>query len=384
MDEECQICYIASKKLYQCTDSKCQAKFCMNCISNPEWAKPHCLSCDQYIGRYDLVQFMGLPKYVSTFSKHYTEIYRNREEKMLPVAQRYIEWKAYQDLKQKNKRFLNQATNRGFVLKPELEIPFELIAENISSGKNYYRCEQGDCAGIVMFGKCGICNKSYCETCNQRIKSDNHKCDPTIIESIKEMKQSTKPCPSCYRPIVKSEGCNHMRCTNCGIRFDWSTMMVQISNTNPIKDNELLTKSNSNLVLPEDIDKENIENILWKVDPNIISMMMKTKFNSVKIIEKFHSDLMNLRIDFLKGKFDKDKWLNKILSLETDYDYKSQIIFALSKYLDSINDTEKDYEKRFELIQNINIQLIKIGIAYGQKQFTLKLDANNSHPIIGL
>jgi len=393
--EDCHICYSSYTidLLFHCHNSiikneekpkKCNTLFCVKCICNPEWGKPHCLGCNQYIGRYDLVQFMGLSKYISAFSNHFKDIYFSREEKMLPVAQKYIEWKEYQELKQKNKRFLTQARARGFVVKPEYEIEFDAIATSIASVKNYFRCDNGNCAGVVMFGKCGICNQLYCDMCNQKTTSGIHKCDPSIVESLKEMRSTTKPCPSCYTPIIKGEGCNHMRCSNCGVRFEWTTMTIQISNSNPIKDNELIKKTSQlHNVLPEDTDKSTIENILWKVDPNIIATMMRTKFTVTKVIDKFQSDLMNIRVDYLKGKIDKDKWLGKILLLENDYDYKTQIISVMNKYLENISKTEKNYDERYGLITDINIQLIKISIAYGQKQFTLKSDNTNAYPIIG-
>jgi ariadne-1 len=35
------------------------------------------------------------------------------------------------------------------------------------------------------------------------------------------VKKHAKPCPSCHVPIEKSNGCNHIKCTQCGFDFCW-------------------------------------------------------------------------------------------------------------------------------------------------------------------
>ncbi|XP_012285150.1 E3 ubiquitin-protein ligase RNF14 [Orussus abietinus] len=35
------------------------------------------------------------------------------------------------------------------------------------------------------------------------------------------IKKETKPCPSCHTPIVKSMGCNKMKCIHCNVSFCW-------------------------------------------------------------------------------------------------------------------------------------------------------------------
>lgn len=36
------------------------------------------------------------------------------------------------------------------------------------------------------------------------------------------IKENTKPCPKCKRPILKHEGCDHMYCTLCSHSYNWS------------------------------------------------------------------------------------------------------------------------------------------------------------------
>mmetsp|Transcript_25251 Transcript_25251/g.55362 ORF Transcript_25251/g.55362 Transcript_25251/m.55362 type:complete len:495 (-) Transcript_25251:91-1575(-) len=63
-------------------------------------------------------------------------------------------------------------------------------------------------------------------------------CDETFVlpiesthrdedDSSQWLKANTRPCPSCTVPIVKSSGCNHMRCTHCKASFCWACMNLQ-------------------------------------------------------------------------------------------------------------------------------------------------------------
>ena len=46
-------------------------------------------------------------------------------------------------------------------------------------------------------------------------------------DSSQWLQANTRPCPSCTVPIVKSSGCNHMRCTHCKASFCWACMNLQ-------------------------------------------------------------------------------------------------------------------------------------------------------------
>jgi len=40
-------------------------------------------------------------------------------------------------------------------------------------------------------------------------------------ENIDWIKANTKPCPKCKSPIAKTQGCNHMQCSQCRADFCW-------------------------------------------------------------------------------------------------------------------------------------------------------------------
>ncbi|CAN0477976.1 unnamed protein product, partial [Discosporangium mesarthrocarpum] len=36
--------------------------------------------------------------------------------------------------------------------------------------------------------------------------------------------ESSKPCPSCFAPIMREYGCNSMKCCRCKYSFCWSCL----------------------------------------------------------------------------------------------------------------------------------------------------------------
>jgi hypothetical protein len=95
-------------------------------------------------------------------------------------------------------------------------------------------CTKEDCKGMLSSeGKnahgnyvCSICDATTCHECRMGIEEDVHECDPDILETVKLMSASSKPCPSCSIPIFKISGCNQMFCTECHASFDWRTLRL--------------------------------------------------------------------------------------------------------------------------------------------------------------
>ena len=394
---ECHICTGNVSKVFTC---ECKVEFCVQCLV--QWNKPYCLSCDARLDRYHLVAFMGFHLYEHTFNQWMTNNMAVREKRLLPLAQKYIEWLNYQKEKQKYKRYLRQIKERGFVEKPEFEIDFDSTTSTRMStsesgsvekyiSDDYYRCSVEYCPGLVIFGVCGMCAQKYCQSCQEmlKVKSDEegrahiHRCDQTIIDNLRDLKENTKKCPSCYTPIIKSEGCNDMRCTNCGVRFDWVTLTIQVTNSNPYKNTDLISFGDHH-ISQELIDNPNpdIISVLWDRDPNYINNYISIKFNNIKIVEKHRSNLMKLRVSYLKSEITEANWIQSVVKLETAFEYKTQMIYALSTYLNSINHCRGDLGRRLSIINRINQSINHISLAYGKKPITLKTTADDSLAII--
>jgi hypothetical protein len=111
-----------------------------------------------------------------------------------------------------------------------------LMNENNVKGDNIYllKCQLKDCRGFVdsQF-RCGLCMGVMCQYCFE-MQSKDHKCDPSVVETIKAILETTKPCPKCGQHIHRIDGCSHMFCTLCKTSFDYkSGLVLKVKNTSP-------------------------------------------------------------------------------------------------------------------------------------------------------
>jgi len=70
---------------------------------------------------------------------------------------------------------------------------------------------------------------SYCERLRilRKYESDllNHK---KVMAWAKRKNGLVRLCPNCFTPIEKNGGCNHMKCTNCKIDFQWTDTKLKM------------------------------------------------------------------------------------------------------------------------------------------------------------
>lgn len=71
-------------------------------------------------------------------------------------------------------------------------------------------------------GRCGLCGHDFCKECMQEIQ-EGHVCCQDDIETIRELRRNTRPCPKCNVFIYKTEGCDQMWCVQCHATFSWKT-----------------------------------------------------------------------------------------------------------------------------------------------------------------
>ena len=83
-----------------------------------------------------------------------------------------------------------------------------------------------DTTGSNTIYECTCCHKEYNSLPEQEI-------DP---ETLKLLEKDSKKCPHCSTYIQKTEGCNHMFCTNCHRGFNWDDLseLNDAENTNPL------------------------------------------------------------------------------------------------------------------------------------------------------
>jgi len=67
--------------------------------------------------------------------------------------------------------------------------------------------------------QCPCCEKTFVLPAESKQIADE--------ETSRWVNANTRPCPSCSVPISKTGGCNHMRCSHCGVGFCWACMRLR-------------------------------------------------------------------------------------------------------------------------------------------------------------
>lgn len=76
---------------------------------------------------------------------------------------------------------------------------------------------------------CDCCDTPVCPHCYVVVGKDagaldSHACDPRILMNLASIKgQRARPCPQCRAQIVRQYGCDHMFCSHCHFKFNWSS-----------------------------------------------------------------------------------------------------------------------------------------------------------------
>jgi hypothetical protein len=111
----------------------------------------------------------------------------------------------------------------------------------LSRDKNFFQCPGIDCRNGVHISDnetfavshfdCNLCKVSYCTkclelwhegiTCEELVKSTNSNDD---MQELREMmnKGVIQPCPYCGAPVMKSSGCDTIKCGACLQDFIWN------------------------------------------------------------------------------------------------------------------------------------------------------------------
>lgn len=107
-------------------------------------------------------------------------------------------------------------------------------ASNAGSGRGgnvrrlRVRCAHDVCGGFVdgLSMRCLRCSRRTCVHCEQPVGEESvsqHTCDPDLVRSVREVRDSTRPCPSCQVPSTRIDGCSVMWCPHCHVFWDWET-----------------------------------------------------------------------------------------------------------------------------------------------------------------
>ena len=350
---ECTICYDTKKKVIQCPS--CTYVACTDCQLT--YSIPSCANCST---GYTRTYLHSIDKHlVKTLYRPYHEkVYWEREKGLLSKTQVWVDWEVMAEKIKSQLRFGIKIT-----LPPKPTM-------SISSIGTVFPCPSLECRGFVQGTKCGNCKKDVCADCRE-IQSQNHMCDPNVIENIKSLATDTKPCPSCSAFVFKTEGCNHMFCTHCRTHFDWVTRRVLVSSTNHHYDRTREFAKNVNKVggcveninndailartVPIRKHKHDLYRILYEESKQARQMLLQL-YDTRKIMEQHETALINLRIKFLRNQLTEEQIKAKLFIAESTIQKKIEYAQLLTMFLSVTNDVQMKWSQ--DLFQNDDQLLI--------------------------
>lgn len=285
---DCDICYycVDINNLNIC---KCDFKTCLKCIKKID--KIFCIQCNEIL-QVEIIKKLNLDTniykkyFVLSRLNSYSEIIIN---KIITTFD--------------NKKLLKFSTKNETA-------PLKFV----------FSCKQ--CTGYVNVDYvCKKCDSKHCNICEELL-IENHKCNNKNINSLQEIKKNYKKCPFCLTYIEKSSGCNDMRCTCCGIYFNWSNL-------------EINNSGNSNT---------NYTNVF---KPELQSLYSEEKLDYYEILRKNYFPFMDFLLDRENKQFFKNI-LNKIQKY-----IKKIINFEYSYFIENKNITDDIIQKLYYLYKSI-------------------------------
>ena len=153
--------------------------------------------------------------------------------------------------------------------------------------KSYIRSCPGDgCRGFLdTEWKCSLCLTKVCSKCHEIMNTDKtmHVCDEAILENVKAIKDSTKPCPTCGIPTFKINGCNQMWCTSCHTTWCWRTGLVEKGVVHNPHFYEYLRQQSPNGQIPRNAGDEPCDENALVTNRALVNYLHEKKCNKASV-----------------------------------------------------------------------------------------------------
>jgi len=239
---ECIIC--RSPKRNQITCEYCPFQACVSCCEQYLLSRttPTCMDLEckrEWTRKFMANQFSKI--FMSKKYKcHKENIIAEQQMALMPATQHEVVRIQQMEIKQTEIRQLTELINQLFITRRTNEIEYNALKYRRQTSAlpkerhEFVRhCPVENCKGFLSSKwKCGICHIWCCASCHEIKGAEHnaeHTCDPVVVESIREIGNTSKQCPKCYVPIFKIEGCDQMWCTLCEVYFSWRTGEIDTS-----------------------------------------------------------------------------------------------------------------------------------------------------------
>jgi hypothetical protein len=373
-----------------CSYTTCVGCFKIYCLNS--YTEPNCMSCKKRWARDFLVSFLSKNYINNEYKKHQENMLFEKEIAMIPSTQIYLEYK----------NIANQYYKKVEEVRKEIEILMENETKMMNLANEYMRkylnprsypvtnkeerktntairpCPKQDCRGFINNRwNCGVCSSKVCQECHEP-KEQEHKCDPNTIENVKLLKKETKPCPKCFSPIFKIVGCDQMWCTICKTAFSWVTGKIvngQIHNPHYFEYLRTLGREDEEIEnrFGNRCDARNINNVAYILNTyhrnkfpqsffrNINSYLQNlTHIQEVELPRYRNNEdeemkNIDLRIEYLEGKIERDHMKNKIQRRFKKSMFANNILEILQMYYDVSLDFVNEFMNKINNISSLDI-----------------------------
>ena len=236
------------------------------------------------------------------------------------------------------------------------------------------KCSEESCDGFIKKNKCLKCNKKYCKKCNKikelapttsrdaiaslrssatptastsKNEKYNHVCKEEDLSTVAILKECKK-CPKCHISIMKSQGCDHMFCTQCHTMFNWSNLQITKTTTSPhyyewLRSQGVTTRSvnNCNIVLADfemmDI-LESINDRYPEVSKNIKYLNACTIRHKLRQRIITHDEVNILRLDYLSSRISEEQFKEKISKFQVELYFINEYNHIIAAIVNTFND----------------------------------------------
>jgi len=379
-------CNICTEKYNKTKRSKiicsCGFESCRTCVKEyitnkmkDHLEEAHCMSCKIPWTRkfmYDNFEknFMN-----GTYKYNYENLLLEKELSLLQITQPYVEKEIkIEECKKKldNLNIESKELEREYLIKKkELiqskqklndELQETIYNFNDIEVKKFSRkCPNNDCHGFLDFDyKCDLCNSKACTECYELLDESNkqHVCDSNTLESIKLLKQDSRPCPKCSSMIYKINGCDQIFCVECHTAWNWKTGYLITNNIHNPHYFEYVAERNRGITPRDPLD------VLCgrEIDEHFIKMLHKTvehtnnqyefficdvarnimhiRFGYINRFQDEHYDnyCKQLRINYMRNKITKEEFKNLIQKRNKELKKKKEIFDILIMFINSMTD----------------------------------------------
>jgi hypothetical protein len=365
---------------------ECNEKYTLETIN-----KPHCMSCKKEFSNQFFYDNFTKTFITKKYKIHRQQILFEREKYLLPATQPEVE-KIYK--KEKLYKQIDEIRKLIHDLKiQETQIRDKIFnIDNIREDDVKYDektdekpsyicpCPNNDCRGFLSTRyKCGICNIQACSECRE-IKKEDHTCNSDILESVKEIKKTTRDCPNCRTLIFKISGCDQMYCTQCHIAFSWRTGKVEKGMIhNPHYFEYLRTNGN----VPRNPNEDRCGGLpnVWFINHeafrvsfskpiirfgklhNIVANLLAQIYREVRHIREVeirelptildNNSNIDLRISFLMKEINEEEFKVKLIRREKERAKKLEYREVLDMYVNVMQDLFFELEQTYDYLKFI-------------------------------